>query len=153
MKFLFSYFLILATSCFVQALDRTTVKIQDDLNGLYYVISESKDYKFSDLVLCHKCESIPPKPFDPDAPRTPGFYYEDVRYRFANINFKKGVIQFQTESVNHIEFRFKGNLEMKADPGFDPNLLLRSLRGTLKKVVNDQIKQTKKIIFGEAVVY
>ncbi|MCI0619202.1 hypothetical protein L0244_40040, partial [bacterium] len=132
---------------------RSTVKAQEDLNGLYHVISESKDYKFSDLVLCYKCESIPPKGNDPDAPRTPGFYYEDIRYRFANVIFKKGVIQFQTESVNHIKFHFTGNLEMKADPGFDPHLLLRSLNGTLEKVVNDQIKQTDKIIFGEDVIY
>lgn len=42
---------------------------------------------------------------------------------------------------------------MKADPGFDPNLLLRSLNGTLEKLVNHKIKQTEKIIFGEAVIY
>ena len=105
------------------------------------------------MVLCYKCESIPPKWNDPDAPRTPGFYYEDIRYRFANVHFKKGMIQFQTESVNHIKFRFTGNLDMKPDPDFDPKLPLRSLSGTLEKVVNDQIKRTVKIIFGEDVIY
>lgn len=153
MKLLIAIFFLLTTSGFVEALDRNSINAPEELNGLYQVISESKDYKFTDLVLCYKCESIPQKPNDPGAPTKPGFYHENIRYRFANVHFAKGMIQFETESVNHVKFRFKGDLEMKADPSFDPDVLLRSLNGTLETIVNDKTKQTDKITFGEAVVY